>query len=65
MNFASLLFLLGAVALFGILPLFALAGSWRKLEPGTRRALLVLYLVVLAMIAGLVVAIRRWADSGL
>ena len=60
-----LLHLLGAFALFVIVPVLAILGSWKKLEPATRRLLITLYLATLAMFAGLYGLIDRWSSSGL
>jgi hypothetical protein len=64
MPFVGLFYVLGAVALFVIVPALALAGTWKRMEPGARRMLLTVYVVVLALFALVVWGIHHWAAGG-
>lgn len=64
MPIAGLLYVLGGVCVLVIVPALALAGTWRRLEPGARRLLLVVYVVVVALIVLVAWGIHHWASSG-
>ena len=63
-GFGALLYVLGGVALFVVMPALALAGTWRRLEPGPRRALLIVSVIVLVLFAFVGWGVHRWASSG-
>ena len=62
MEMAGLLYVLAAAALFLVVPIMFIAGSWKRLEPGVRRAMVILYLVVLGGAVLLYWAIDRWSS---
>jgi hypothetical protein len=63
-SFIGLMYLLAAIALFLVVPVFAITGTWKRLEPGVRRALVVLYVVVVALCGLLYWMFDRWSSSG-
>lgn len=64
MPIAGLFYVVGAVVVLLIVPVLALAATWKRMEPGARRALLAVYVTVLVLIALIALGIRHWASSG-
>ncbi len=64
MEMVGLLYVLAAAALFLVVPVMFIAGSWKRLEPGVRRAMVILYLIVLGGAVLLYWGIDRWSSSG-
>lgn len=64
MQFAGVFFAFGAVMVFLVVPGVLIAGRWRTLEPGARRGIAAIYLIVLAGAGLLYWMIERWSSHG-